>query len=454
MNGKPDIDLYYGSQTTVSGNAPMEVGILNLFAGSNPFRLLNNCESFSTDSITTYYPVSSNTWYFFTPMHDIKLSDIRHTANASFVFRFYNGQQRATSGTGNSWQNVNDGMLHAGQGYIFHCNANGDLIMPAVKESKDVVFTTGEFTKALTTFESDNSANKNWNYVGNPYPCYYDIHYMDFTAPITIRRDNNYYAYSISDDDYVLSPMQSFFVQKPDAIDNIVFRPEGRQLSPTVNRATYVKKLKMAEIQSRFIYNIELSSDDKTDRTRVVLNEEKSTNYDMDCDAAKFMSDDSSIPQLYTIDANGTRMAINERPKGNGVMNLGVAMVAGKTYILSSSRHDGNIYLKDNETGKTTDLTIDSYSFTAGETTETTARFTLSFIENKTTDVEDAIIKDVQIIGNVGSLNIITSASCSIQVYNVYGSLEASANKATTFNLPAGIYFVKVNGVTTKAVVR
>lgn len=454
MNGKPDIDLYYGSQATISGNAPMEVGVLNLFAGSNSFRLLNNCESFSTDSITTYYPVSSNTWYFFTPMHDVKLSDIRHTANASFVFRYYNGQQRALSGTGNSWQNVNDGMLHAGQGYIFHCNANGDLIMPAIKESKDVVLTTGEVTKILSTFESDNSANKNWNYVGNPYPCYYDIYYMDFTAPITVRSGNNYYAYSISDDDYVLSPMQSFFVQKPDAVDNIVFRPEGRQLNSTVNRASYAKLMKTTGLQTRFVYNIELTSEDNTDRTRVVLNEAKSNDYEMDCDAAKFMSDDNSVPQLYTIDAKGNKMAINERPIENGVINLGISMVSGKTYTISSSRHDGNIYLLDNKTGKTTNLSQDSYSFTASETIETSSRFTLSFEDNNATGIDGDILKNVQIIGSIGTLDVITHSACNIQIYNVNGSIEATANKTATFHLPAGIYFVKVNGVTTKAVVR
>src|SRR5574344_1417336 len=217
MNGKPDLDLYYGSQTSVSGNAPFETHHLNLYTStSNSFRLLNNCDNMKADSITSYYSLKSNQWYFFTPIFDINLANVSHTTNASFVFRYYNGQQRATSGAGSSWQNVSDGILHAGQGYILHCNSDGEIIMPAIKEKQNTLCNTKEVKLALSVYESENSANKNWNYVGNPYPCYYDVHYMDFTAPITVRNDNNYYAYSISDDNYVLAPMQSFFVQKPD----------------------------------------------------------------------------------------------------------------------------------------------------------------------------------------------------------------------------------------------
>ncbi|WP_455587458.1 leucine-rich repeat protein [Bacteroides sp.] len=453
MDGKPDVDLYYGSQTTVSGNAPMEVSNLNLYVNdSNPFRLLNSCESFSADSITTYYSVSSNTWYFFSPLYDVKLADVKHSANASFVFRYYNGQQRATSGAGNSWQNVSGGMLYAGQGYIFQCNTNGDVIMPAIKETQGRIFNTGEITKTLVTYESDNSANKSWNYVGNPYPCYYDIYYMDFTAPITVRNGSNYYAYSISDDNFVLAPMQSFFVQKPDAIDNIVFRPEGRQLNSAVNRVAYANLLRASEKKTRYVFNIEITNGQSTDRTRVVLNEAKNLDYDIDCDAAKFMSDDTSIPQIYTMDSKANRMAINERPLSDGIVNLGVSVGAAGSYTLSSSRHDGSIYLHDAKTGETIDLSNSDYSFDADNEAGTDSRFTLSF-DRTATAIEKATEEQTQIVGTDGALIITVANGADIQVYNVNGSWVASSDKSIKLNLPAGLYLVKVNGKTTKAIV-
>ena len=69
-----------------------------------------------------------------------------------------------------------------------------------------------DVTTQLQAHEAAASANKGWNYVGNPYPTYYDIYYMDFTAPVTVWDGSTYRAYSIVDDNLVLRPMQSFFV--------------------------------------------------------------------------------------------------------------------------------------------------------------------------------------------------------------------------------------------------
>ena len=239
MDGKPDIDLYYGGKLRVGGNAPMESGVMNYYISeSNPGQLINDCQAMASDSITSIFSVDANKWYFLTPVHDVDLTKVTHSANASYVFRYYDGESRGTNGTGNSWKNVDTGKLLAGQGYIFQCNASGSLSMPADAAGHLQILNTEDVTKALNAYESTASANKSWNYVGNPYPSYYDIYYMDFTAPITVWTDSTYKAYSIVDDDCVLRPMQSFFVQKPDEIDKIVFHKEGRQFTSTVSRAS------------------------------------------------------------------------------------------------------------------------------------------------------------------------------------------------------------------------
>lgn len=456
MEGKPDVDLYYGGQLTVGGNAPMEVKNYNIYVSEgNPSRMLNNCDAFTADSITTIFSVSANTWYFFTPLHDTAIKDVTHSANASFVFRYYNGQQRATSGTGNSWKNVSDGMLRAGQGYIFQCNAAGTVVMPAIKETQAVVFNSDEVTKMLTAYESDNTANKNWNYVGNPYPCYYDIYYMDFTAPITIRNGNNYYAYSISDDNYVLRPMQSFFVQKPDAVDDIVFRPEGRQLSPTVNRSSsQAPAMKTGSTeQARFVFDIDLKQGKNYDRTRIVLNEDKSLDYETDCDAAKFMSDDPTMAQIFTT-VDGTRLSINERPRENGTIALGITTGAAGEYTITSPRHDAQVLLHDAEKGTTTDLSVEDYTFTTNGASVMPNRFTLSFKEMNPTAIENVTGESAKIFGGKGVLNIHTTNGSQVVVYTADGITVGTFTKSITLHLPKGIYVVTVNGVATKTIVR
>jgi hypothetical protein len=395
MQGKPDIDLYYGGQFTVGGNAPMEAGLFNVFVSeSNPACLLNTCEAMTADSINSYFSVSSETWYFITPLHDVDLTKVTVSNGASYVFRYYDGSSRATNGTGNSWRNVDNGKLTAGQGYIFRCNANAVVTFPAEASVHAQVFNTDDVTIALNAFEAAASANKSWNFVGNPYPCYFDIYYMDFTAPITVWTGSTYKAYSIVDDNLVLRPMQSFFVQKPDAVDNIIFHKEGRQLTTSINHEAAAARAfsapaRAANTISRRFFNLQLISDEMEDETRLVINDNASLGYEIERDASKFMSFESNVPQIFTMDGDGNGYAINERPMDDGTVKL--AYYAGQSgfYTLSATRADGDIYLHDALLNKTVNLMEQDYTFHS-DTTEGTnnTRFTLSLSGGDTTGIK------------------------------------------------------------------
>ncbi len=380
MNGKPDIDLYYGGQFTVGGNAPMEIGQFNVFVGeSNPARLLNTCDMMTADSINSNFYATSETWFFITPLHDVDLSKVTVSNGASYVFRYYDGSNRATNGTGNSWRNVDNGKLIAGQGYIFRCNANAVVTFPAEASVHAQVFNTADVTIPLNEYEAASSANKSWNFVGNPYPCYFDIYYMDFTAPITVWTGSTYKAYSIVDDNLALRPMQSFFVQKPDAVDNIVFHKEGRQLTTSINHAAAVRAFRAPAVGNRIFFNLHIAGNGEGDETRVVINDNASPGYELERDASKFMSFELNVPQIFTLDDNGSSYAINERPLGNGIVNL--AYYAGQSgiYTLSVTRADGDIYLHDAQLNQTVNLKEQDYTFHSDATEGTNnTRFTLS----------------------------------------------------------------------------
>ena len=66
-----------------------------------------------------------------------------------------------------------------------------------------------------------------------------------------------------------------------------------------------------------------------------MLNDEASAGYDLSCDASKFMSMDVTVPQLYTIGADGTTYAINERPLSDGRVRLGLYLPQDGAYTLS-----------------------------------------------------------------------------------------------------------------------
>lgn len=384
MDGKPDIDLYYGGQFMVGGNAPMETGLFNLYISeSNPGRLLNTCEAMTADSLNTYFSVDSETWYFFTPLHNVDLTKVSVSNDASYVFRYYDGSSRATNGTGNSWRNVDNGKLTADQGYIFRCNANALITFPAAASVHAQVFTTSDVTKPLTAYEATASANKSWNYVGNPYPCYYDIYYMDFTAPITVWTGNTYKAYSIVDDNYALRPMQSFFVQKPDAVDNIVFHKEGRQLTSDISHVSSARAFRAPAQVNRYFFNIQLVGDEMADETRVVVNDNASLDYEIERDASKFMSFETSVPQVFTVDASGNGYAINERPLTDGTVKLAYYAGPSGFYTISATRSDGEIYLHDSQLSKTVNLGEQDYTFHSDATEGTNnARFVLTLKVN------------------------------------------------------------------------
>ncbi len=462
MNGKPDIDLYYGGQFTVSGNAPMTIKNFDIFVSeSNPARLLNDCTSMTADSITSHFSVGANQWYFLTPLHDVDLTKVTHSNNASFVFRYYDAASRASNGTGSSWRNVDDGKLLAGKGYIFQCNSAGVVTMPSDAASHIQVLNTSDVTTKLEAHESTASANKNWNYVGNPYPAYYDIYFMDFTAPITVWTGNTYKAYSIADDDLVLRPMQSFFVQKPDAVDNIVFHKEGRQMTSGIERASAAKVHAMSSANnSRKFFNLEISNEeDLRDETRLVINEGAKIGYEIERDASKFMSMDADVPQIFTVDAEGNNYAINERPQEDGNVRLGYFASKEGFYTISAVKAEGEIVLFDKEQNKHIDLSSQDYTFYTKSTEgANNTRFVLMVKANngELTGIDNTNASDIKVEGGNGYVNITVGANTNVTINSLNG-VTAFNGKAVvgnnTISLPSGVYIIKVNNISSKVVV-
>ena len=91
----------------------------------------------------------------------------------------------------------------------------------------------------------------------------------------------------------------------------------------------------------------------------MVFNENTKKDYELECDAAKFMSSEQ-VPQLFSVYAK-TRYAINERPKGEVMLGY-TAPVAG-SYTLSVERMDMPVVVKDLVMGTTHDLNNGEYTF-------------------------------------------------------------------------------------------
>ena len=369
----------------------------------------------TADAVRVNLFVRKGRWNFFSLPFDVNMEDISCRSSWQWVIREYSGANRA-SGNGETWNNVPaNGMLQAYKGYIIYMTDDSDytyyvLGMPAANNAnKQNIFATNDVAVPLTEYSAEFPQNRSWNLIGNPYPCAFDIRQMDFEAPVTIWNGNGYTAYSPLDDNYMLRPAEGFFVQAPQGTTAITFHKEGRSAVNYVevseeeynNNYYYAyydaPRRAKANNATRKVFNFILSNADYSDRARLVLNENASADYELTRDAAKMLSTDKTVPQLYISD-NGVRYAINERPAGNGVFYMSAFFGKSGEYSInlqSDEAQNSSIILTDTQTNVATDLTEGGYTFTTeGGTFDN--RFVISFVPKMPTGVENVQENQVQ----------------------------------------------------------
>lgn len=447
IDGCPNIDIRNNGGLIVKGDAIQNAGDIHV-CGSGTIIANGNVDA------SKFYidiNVNPNEWYFFSFPFDIKLSDI--VAPGQFIFRKYDGVTRASQGSG-GWKDLDasDKWLHRGTGYIFQSAESGTLTLPVAKE-KFGKLEAEDVQETLGTFASSNEQNASWNFVGNPHTSYFDMDDLGYNAPITYWNGMSYEAVRPGDDNYVFKPFQAFFVQKPQNVNEMEFGAEfrltqtGSQKRSSDNKA---KRLAKGININRQMVNITLSDGTHTDKTRVVFNEDKTQRYELDCDAAKFESS-TAVPQLYTLEANNVKFAINERPLGS--VNLGFEVQKAGDYTISAIRMDSPMLLKDNLTDAIVDLSTSDYHFTS-EAGTFNGRFTL--IPNKsTTGIADfAKNTGVSIIPTEGGINFSGVEGKHVSIYSLNGFEIGSTQSSGTINLGQGIYVVKMDNISTKVVVK
>lgn len=454
FEGCPDVNIVGQGSLKVNGTRKMALGNVYYETNGNDVaqtaQLWSNCDSISIEgALDAGYYVTKNRWYFISLPFNFRPADIAVPEGAQYALRRYDGGARATSGTGQSWTDVEeDETVAAGTGFIFQASQDGWYSFHALDDAaKQYVAANKEFAKALAANPSDVAADRGWNLVGNPYQTYYNIHRLNFTAPITLWNTGSrtYEAYSIIDDDVALQPGQAFFVQCPDEVESISFPLEGRQLTAEIESQTATNQMGPGhDGATRCLLDLSIASGDMADRTRVVMNDAAKEAYEATCDAAKFMSDATDVPQLYSLGTDGTRYAINERPTGDGTVRLGFRAGQDGSFALRLTRHEGGrVMLTDTKTGTTADLTAADYLFTAPAGTDE-GRFVLSFKSDATTGIGSAAPTDgthvtatadgITIEGE-GTATVYGADGRTLGTYNVQGRRNVS--------LPAGIYVVR-----------
>lgn len=451
FDGNPDIDVNPGGGLIVDGDKDQTADDIHLKADASNWATIIAKANVDAKRIFIDITIAANRWHFFCFPFDIKRSNIKCDGN--FVFRYYDGKIRAEKGKG-GWTDLpaTEEYLKAGKGYIFQASANCTLSIMIEKE-KFGKLPNVRFDCNLEANASTNEQDASWNFVGNPFTSFFDLNDMGYNAPVTRWNGSGYEAVRPGDDDYIFHPYEAFFVQRPTGSSSIEFDPEHRmtQIGSNNRKTENAKKAMKRQLNpERLLVNLAVSDGKNTDKTRVVFNQTKSNKYEMDCDAAKFESTTSAV-QLYSIEAQGGKMAINERPQGS--VQLGFTAKADGDYTISAERMDQPVLLKDNLMNITYDLSNGDYSFSS-EAGTFDNRFML-LIDGGATGIAD-IAKEagVNIMPSANGINLTGVDGKTVNVYSLGGALFATRTENGFLNLSKGVYIVEVGKMKTKVMVK
>lgn len=451
FDGNPDIDVNPGGGLIVDGDKDQTADDIHLKADASNWATIIAKANVDAKRIFIDITIEANRWHFFCFPFDIKRSNIKCDGN--FVFRYYDGKVRAEKGKG-GWTDLpaTEEYLKAGRGYIFQASASCTLSIMIEKE-KFGKLPNVKFDCNLEANASTNEQDASWNFVGNPFTSFFDLNDMGYNAPVTRWNGSSYEAVRPGDDDYIFHPYEAFFVQRPTGSSSIEFDPEHRmtQIGSNNRKTENAKKAMKRQLNpERLLVNLAVSDGKNTDKTRVVFNQAKSNRYEMDCDAAKFESSTSAV-QLYSIEAQGGKMAINERPQGS--VQLGFTAKAAGDYTISAERMDQPVLLKDNLMNITYDLSNGDYSFSS-EAGTFDNRFML-LIDGGATGIAD-IAKEagVNIMPSANGINLTGVDGKTVNVYSLSGALFATRTESGFLNLSKGVYIVEVGKMKTKVMVK
>ena len=464
FDNDPNVSVYLDGEFIIRGDKPLKLESYTqsqrIYTDNYPLlcrytSLLSEASSIEAERIETKLTLPSTRWVFFSPQYDVKLSSITTTDDAVIVVRRYDGNGRAT-GVKHNWIAIGaDEILQAGIGYIVQANKQTTISLVAVdNEQKYRIFSSTNIVQPLQEYPSEKPLDISWNFIGNPYPCFFDARLINHNGPITTwdMTNKTYRAYTARDDQYILAPMEGFFVQKEEKIAMIEFDTDGRQ---TTNEANPELELRSASAEDRLVLNFMLSDGTYNDQTRIAINNEASIGYETACDAAKFMSSDDGVPQLFSLDPSKQRYAINERNRDNGRIALGIYAPQDGRYTLTlvdlNDEIDETILLIDHELGTETSLNDGQAYDCLLKGGETTDRFEIRL--GMPTEIAGGEASQSRAYAVDGNLVIEAEEGSQVSIFTAAGQLVdqfVASAELSSVALTPGLYLVQIDNETFK----
>lgn len=483
-NGTPDVFMSENGSLTVRGSNALNMKelTLNMKIGTSQWQwgydengnyieyctpnlygssLFNDESNLTAQSAKLGLKSNGGTWGFVTLPFDANISEITPMMEGNvnnYVWKTYDGERRALVGTGGNWKEAT-GMLKAGVGYIYQSQNEDSIYIKAIASSLSKMLGNEDITLPLATYAANDAEDESWNFIGNPYPTYFNTHYIDFTAPITVWNGYGYDAISLTDDDYTLAPCQAFFIQKQKDTETIKFFAEGRtaEASHNYNNSYYYSRHRTAIEDKRDIVNLYLEGDNYKDKSRIVFNEKASMEYELTCDATKFMDEGGNISQIYSLDNKGRQYAINERPEENGCVNIGIIVAEAGQYTISADNNNlsKELFLLDTKENIVTNLSSSVYRFYSDAVTSN-SRFVLIFNNDAASINANTVVSSCITITD-GGIIVNDSMGQNAEIYTMDGKCiynKIICNSKEYITLAKGVYIARVGKKSFKAIIK
>ena len=283
----------------------------------------------------------------------------------------YNGNRRDQTGTtaatnSPNWDAVVSGPLTAGKGYALRTMS--DIELDFIGSTNLNLFTNADKTVAVGNQNTNASPiHHGWNLAGIPFTTGFDISRLSQGTFLYVYDQTNktYLVKERLKDNYTLPPFSSFFIQASSTSLN--FATTGRVLkAPAPTNEENTSEIVLA-----------LSNGSYTDQTAIRFQEDATEAYDLNKDAAKFLSMNISVPQLWS-KAQTFDVAINALPKTVTEITLGLRLgLAGEYSLqLTNPATDQHVLLMDSYTNTMIDLSKEkTYTFSSELSGTVTDRF-------------------------------------------------------------------------------
>lgn len=421
--------------------------------------------------------LASAGWYFMSLPFDVSESNITNgitggsltwgdlaTSTADYYVARYDGVARDAggkpniTGAGVYWANATTHKFNKNQGYIVAANADARIRFTSDNSGDVDLFGSANVSPTVTQATTNgDSKHWSWNLMGNPFSAGFDLAgATQGDAPFYYFNGVNYVTI-MAGDSYKTYPFTSFFLQAFDAASTI-----------TYNKNNISFKAATASDYDEVDLTIRDSSNTKyeraVDRFRLRVRDDATTGFDPQLDGLKFVSSNTSVPQLYC-NYNGNNYSVNSIPKDTTVTTTTIPLTlytgAKKSYTIRIANPERvkrftNVYLTDANTGAQVDLlTTPTYTFSTTSTGTTTTR--LALVLESTGNATN-----LQLQKQSNGTIIVKSQSGKVTIEGIHGKAKVSifditGRQVAKFNnvqnyqvLPVsldGIYLINVQSV-------